>query len=107
MIAAMILKTKTHDAEGDTDAQILIDADLAILGTTETEYRVYAQKIRQEYAWVPLDRFNEGRRRILEGLLARARIYQWFSHLEEPARRNMAAEIARLAAGSSLGAGGH
>jgi predicted metal-dependent HD superfamily phosphohydrolase len=107
VIAAMILKTKTHDAEGDTDAQILIDADLAILGATETEYRAYAQKIQQEYAWVPQDRFNEGRRRILEGLLARPRIYHWFSHLEGPARRNMAAEIARLAAGSSLGAGGH
>jgi len=96
-VAAMILKTQTHDAKGDTDAQILIDADLAILGATETEYCAYAQKIRQEYAWVPQDRFNEGRRRILERLLARPRIYQWFSHLEEPARRNMAAEITRLA----------
>jgi predicted metal-dependent HD superfamily phosphohydrolase len=96
-IAVMILKTKTHDADGDTDAQILIDADLAILGAAETEYRAYVEKIRQEYAWVPQARFNEGRRRILEGLLARPRIYQWFNHLEEPARRNMAVEIARLA----------
>jgi predicted metal-dependent HD superfamily phosphohydrolase len=100
-IAAMILKTKTHGADGDMDAQILIDADLAILGGTETDYRAYAQKIRQEYGWVPQDRYQEGRRRILEGFLARPRIYQLLGHLEEPARRNLAAEIADLTMGSS------
>ena len=99
-IAAMILKTKTHDAEGDMDAQVLIDADLAILGGTEIEYRSYAQKIRQEYAWVPQDRYQAGRRRILEGFLARPRIYQLLGHLEEPARRNLAAEISDLTIGS-------
>lgn len=31
LVASLIRKTKTHDADGDADAQVLIDADLAIL----------------------------------------------------------------------------
>ena len=34
LVASLILKTKTHDAGGDPDAQVLIDADLAV-GTHE------------------------------------------------------------------------
>ena len=33
LVASLILNTKTHDAGGDADAQVLIDADLAVLGT--------------------------------------------------------------------------
>ena len=51
-VASLILKTKTHDAGGDADAQVLIDADLAILGASGEAYRIYAEQIRQEYAWV-------------------------------------------------------
>src|SRR5262245_50052996 len=49
LVAALIRKTKTHDAGEDADAQVLLDADLAILGASESVYRVYAEKIRQEY----------------------------------------------------------
>src|SRR3954470_3392895 len=31
-VASLIRKTKTHDAEGDADARVLLDADLAVLG---------------------------------------------------------------------------
>jgi predicted metal-dependent HD superfamily phosphohydrolase len=96
-VASLILKTKTHDAGGDADAQVLIDADLAILGATETIYQDYTNKIRQEYGWVPESEYRIGRRRILERFLARPRIYQLLGQLEGPARRNMAAEIAQLA----------
>ncbi|MGH7173725.1 MAG: HD domain-containing protein [Gemmataceae bacterium] len=53
LVASLIRKTKTQDADGDADAQVLIDADLAILGASESAYRAYSEKIRQEYAWVP------------------------------------------------------
>jgi predicted metal-dependent HD superfamily phosphohydrolase len=95
-IATLIRKTKTHTAEDDPDAKVLIDADLAILGADESVYRDYAGKIRQEYAWVPEPQYRDGRRRVLESFLSRPRIYYYLRHLEEPARRNMTAEIARL-----------
>jgi predicted metal-dependent HD superfamily phosphohydrolase len=98
VVAALILKTKTHAAGGDADAQVLIDADLAILGASESAYRAYAEKIRLEYAWVPESDFRVGRRQVLERFLARPRIFHLLAHLEEPARQNIAAEIARLGA---------
>ena len=96
-VASLILKTKTHDSGGDADAQVLIDADLAILGASEKVYRDYAEKIQQEYAWVQEPQYRQGRQRVLESFLARPRIFHFLGHLEEPARRNMAAGIARLA----------
>ena len=36
VVAYLILKTKTHDAGDDPDAQVLLDADLAILGSNES-----------------------------------------------------------------------
>ena len=96
-VASLIRKTKTHDAGDDVDTQVLIDADLAILGASEAAYRDYAGKIRQEYAWVPEADYRQGRRRVLERFLSRPRIFHFLSQLEEPARRNLAAEISRLA----------
>jgi predicted metal-dependent HD superfamily phosphohydrolase len=95
-VAALIRATKTHEAGGDADAQVLLDADLAILGACEPAYQEYAGKIRQEYAWVPEPDYRRGRRAVLEGFLARPRIYHFLEPLEEPARRNLAAEIGRL-----------
>jgi predicted metal-dependent HD superfamily phosphohydrolase len=95
-VASLILKTKTHEAEDDPDAQVLIDADLAIFGASEPAYRAYAEKIRQEYAWVPEPDYRLGRRQVLERFLMKPRIFHLSAHLEESARRNIAAEIARL-----------
>lgn len=97
LVASLILKTKTHDAGEDVDARVLIDADLAILGAGEPIYRDYAEKIRQEYAWVPEAEYRKGRRQVLENFLDRTTIYHFLRHLEEPARRNLAAEISQLA----------
>jgi predicted metal-dependent HD superfamily phosphohydrolase len=97
LVASLILKTKTHDPGDDADAQVLLDADLAILGADETEYQAYAENIRREYAWVPEPEYRKGRRQILERFLTRPRIYHFLSQLEQQARCNLAAEIARLA----------
>ena len=97
LVASLILKTKTHDAGEDIEPQVLLDADLAILGASEPAYQIYAEQIRQEYAWVPESEYREGRRQILTKFPSRPRIFHLLSHLEEPARRNIAAEIARLA----------
>jgi predicted metal-dependent HD superfamily phosphohydrolase len=97
LVAALIWKTKSHDADGDADAQVLIDADLAILGESESVYRTYGEKIRQEYAWVPESAYRKGRQRVLRNFLNRPRIFHLLSRLEQPARQNLAAEIAQLA----------
>jgi predicted metal-dependent HD superfamily phosphohydrolase len=98
LVASFILKTKTHDVgDDDPDAQVLIDSDLAILGASEPAYRTYAAKIRQEYAWVPEPDYRTGRRQVLERFLTRPTIFHLLVDLEKPARRNIAAEIARLA----------
>jgi predicted metal-dependent HD superfamily phosphohydrolase len=96
-VAALIRKTKTHDAGEDADAQVLLDADLAILGASESAYDTYAEKIRLEYAWVSEPEYRKGRRQVLEKFLTRPRIYHFLGHLEEPARQNLAREIAQLA----------
>src|SRR5260370_2761900 len=71
LVASLILKTKTHDAGEDVDAQVLLDADLAILGASEPAYRDYAEQLRQEYAWVPEPEYRKGRRQILTKFLTR------------------------------------
>jgi predicted metal-dependent HD superfamily phosphohydrolase len=96
-VASLVLRMKTHDAGEDVDAKVLLDADLAILGASESAYRAYADQIRQEYAWVPEPDYRKGRRQVLERFPARPRIFHLLGDLEEPARRNIAAEIAQLA----------
>jgi predicted metal-dependent HD superfamily phosphohydrolase len=97
VVAALIRKTKTHDADGNADAQVLLDADLAILGASAAVYRTYAEQIRREYDWVPDPEYREGRRQILATFLARPTIFHFLIHLEVAAHRNIAAEIALLA----------
>src|SRR5579864_1986252 len=92
-VASLVLKTRTHEAGNDPDAQVLIDADLAILGATDSAYRAYAEQTRQEYTWVPEPEFKKGRMRVLQKFLARPKIFCLLEELEEPARRNIAAEL--------------
>lgn len=100
-VQALILKTKRHEADvADTDACLLLDADLAILGAAEGDYDRYARKIRQEYEWVPEEAYRAGRAAVLQQFLRRERIFRTrqFACLEESARRNLAREIASLTA---------
>ena len=99
LMASLILKTKTHDMSDDIDAQVLIEADLAILGADEPAYRTYAENIRKEYAWVPESGYRKGRMQVLRRFLARPNIFRFLRHLEDPARRNMTAEINQLTDG--------
>src|SRR5262249_17320198 len=48
-ICALILLTRTHTvSDDDVDGQLLLDADLAILGADPDEYDRYAGAIREE-----------------------------------------------------------
>jgi predicted metal-dependent HD superfamily phosphohydrolase len=96
----LILLTKTHaTAADDRTGQLLIDADLAILGAPETEYDAYALAIRKEYVWVPEEAYRTGRRAVLETFLRRPRIYgtdEMFAERENAARRNLRREMQTL-----------
>jgi predicted metal-dependent HD superfamily phosphohydrolase len=106
--ARLILLTKSHAcAEGDATGAILLDADLAILSTAEDVYDCYAHAIRAEYAWVPEADYRAGRRRVLEGFLARPRIYHTAAFAktrQDRARANLRREIASLGGSPSSGA---
>ena len=99
-ILALILATAKHEVvENDTDSAIFLDADLAILGSSEEEYDKYAAKIRKEYSWVPDDQYRIGRKKVLQGFLNRPKIYfteRVGKELEQQARANIEREIARL-----------
>jgi predicted metal-dependent HD superfamily phosphohydrolase len=87
------------DAGADADAALLLDLDLSVLAAPPAAYRAYAQAIRREFAVYADDVYRPGRRRVLQGFLARERIYlteRLFALWEGPARVNLAAEVAEL-----------
>ncbi|MEV0413923.1 hypothetical protein AB0I68_24720 [Streptomyces sp. NPDC050448] len=102
-VARLVRLTVTHDpAPGDTNGEVLCDADLAVLAGGPDAYAAYAAAVRAEYGFVPEDAFRAGRAAVLRQLLALPRLFrtpygsaQW----EAPARRNLAAELAGLSAG--------
>jgi len=99
VVRALVLKTKHHLTEADDVAgQLFLDADLAILGVSASEYDRYAAQIRQEYSWVPELAYRAGRQAILSELLARPQIFGTapFRDREAAARQNLAREIANL-----------
>jgi predicted metal-dependent HD superfamily phosphohydrolase len=99
----LILITKNHQASQDIDSQILLDADLSILGASEADYGVYTQAIRQEYSWLSQSEYRLGRKQVLQKFLERERIYltePMFAALEIKARQNIQAEIRSLSEGN-------
>lgn len=60
-ISSYILATKTHKPF-DYNSSIVIDCDLAILGSSAEEFVIYENSIREEYLFVPDEAFNLGRK---------------------------------------------
>lgn len=101
-VSKLILATRDH-RPSDLDCQILLDADLAILGAPAPDYLRYAQAIRQEYSWVAEAKYRSGRTAILQAFLQRPCIFgtsRMQAEREGAARRNLEWEIARLASGN-------
>jgi predicted metal-dependent HD superfamily phosphohydrolase len=98
-VSAAILATR-HDKEvRDSDAQLMVDVDLAILGTSPEIFWAYEENIRREYAWVPQHLFVQNRAEILRGFLRRPHIYyhrRYRERLEQNARLNLQQAIAKL-----------
>lgn len=75
LVAELIRATKHAHEPKTREAQVLLDVDLSILGSAPAVFDRYEENVRKEYAWVPDDAFREGRGAILQGFLARPRIY--------------------------------
>jgi predicted metal-dependent HD superfamily phosphohydrolase len=97
VVIRLIQATQRHQPPtGLPDAALFLDSDLAILGNPPPVYAAYRAAIRREYRWVPAPIYRRKRAEVLTAFLERERIYltQRYRALEEPARANLAAEIA-------------
>ncbi|WP_091600921.1 DUF4031 domain-containing protein [Arthrobacter koreensis] len=103
--ARLVRLTAAHDPAADDErGRLLCDADLAVLGRAPADYDRYAADVRREYRHVGDSAFAEGRRRVLETLLARGvdlyRTQRGEDLWGSAARSNLARELASLAPGS-------
>ncbi|MCG8920524.1 HD domain-containing protein [Actinokineospora sp. PR83] len=99
-VARLVRLTKGHRTEpGDTNGEVLCDADLAILAATPEDYDAYARAVRFEYAHVPDEAFHAGRAVVLRGLLDLPSLYRTplaRSRWDARARRNLKRELGSL-----------
>lgn len=79
-VESLVLATITHSSE-DRLAQVMLDADLAILGSEPEHYERYRQAVRQEYGQYDDETWRAGRTKVLKTLLDRQDLY-----VTEPAR---------------------
>ena len=101
--ARLVRLTETHAApDGDANAAVLCDADLAILAAAPARYAAYTEAVREEYCAVPDELFRPARAQILGALLTAPTLYRTpaaRARYEERARANVTAEIAHLTNG--------
>lgn len=98
----MILATKHGPEVPAGDAAVMLDIDLSILGRDAEAFDRYDANVRREYRWVPGPLYRRKRREVLEGFLARPRIYvteRFFERYEAQARLNLARSIQELGGG--------
>lgn len=98
-VRGLVMATAGHEAGVDRDAQLVLAADLAILGSDETTFALFETQIREEYAFVPDDAYRAGRARVLASFVLRPRIYAVPAigdAREARARTNLERAIARL-----------
>lgn len=100
-IRSLVLATRHTAVPHGTDARILADIDLAILGADPYRFGIYDRAIRREFHTLPDPEFRAGRAAVLRSFLARPTIYHteaFRERYEAAARANLAAAIARLEA---------
>ena len=97
-VAALVRATADHESTDD-DTAVLLDADLAILGSEPAAYQAYVSGVRAEYAHLDAESWRIGRAAVLHHLLDRGPLYatgpgraRWEVH----AGANMTAELAAL-----------
>ncbi|WP_158846538.1 HD domain-containing protein [Saccharothrix deserti] len=97
-VADLVLATVNHTSD-DPLTCLLLDADLAILGSDPATYERYRTAVRTEYAHVPDDAWRTGRANVLRTLAQREPLYvtrQARERWEARAKANLAAELSSL-----------
>lgn len=90
--------TRHRAPRTDFDAQVLVDADLAVLACSPQDYKKFREKLRLELHDLDDPQFLKARCALVKRLLGYDRIYQsplgntW----EDAARANLEVELARL-----------
>jgi predicted metal-dependent HD superfamily phosphohydrolase len=96
--------TKKHAATSNTDTNLVLDLEMAILGQPWAVYERYAKGVMQEYLPVYGEAtYREGRLRLfLEPTIAHGNIFltEEFEHLTEPTVRNLQREAVILKSGN-------
>lgn len=99
-VARLVLVTIGHEiGSGDGSADVLVDADLAILAAPLDRYRRYVADVRAEYAAVDEPSWRLGRGAVLERFLADPVLFRTGTDVADRrlrARANMAAELSTL-----------
>jgi predicted metal-dependent HD superfamily phosphohydrolase len=104
--AFSIEATKKHASTPNSDTNLILDLDMAILGQPWAVYERYAKGVMQEY--LPVygeEAYRQGRLKLfLEPTIAHGDIFLTddFKHLNEPAVRNMQRETEILKSGKSF-----
>jgi predicted metal-dependent HD superfamily phosphohydrolase len=105
MIKDLILATRHNGIVKGSDAQYLMDIDIATLGSTPAIYQQYEKNIRKEYMGVSDSMYRQKRKELLEAFLKNDRIYRtnfFRSKYAEKAKRNLEAAIKALSEGAEI-----
>jgi predicted metal-dependent HD superfamily phosphohydrolase len=96
-VRRLVLATASHQPAA-LDEAVLLDADLAILGSSREEYAAYVAAVRAEFAHVDDNGWQIGRSRVLWSFLGRDRIFHTppMAAREADARRNIEVELETL-----------
>lgn len=91
-IAELILATRHDGIPTDSDAQVLVDIDLAGLGRTFDQFKQTGSLVRQEFDWLDDETFKRNQSELFHRLLDRPNIFctEFFrSRFEQQARENL------------------
>lgn len=97
----LVTATAAH-SPASADEAVLVDADLAILGSSPAEYDAYVHGVRREYAHVDDASWRTGRAAVLQRFLDAPHIFTtptMREAREARARANLTAELAQLTRG--------
>jgi len=94
-----ILDTKHNAVTTSLEASVVVDIDLAILGSEPVSYDQFEKAIAYEYQIVPAIVYRKKRRQILRSFMSREHIYQtdyYRERYEDRARLNLKRAIDQL-----------
>jgi predicted metal-dependent HD superfamily phosphohydrolase len=100
-VGKLILATKHSSEPSTSDAKVLVDMDLSILGEDPKVFDTYEENIRKEYSWVDDLTFKRGRQEVLQRFLKPIIYYTpelRSSSYEFRAKSNLERSISRLSA---------